>query len=166
MTRRKHRVFLLLLCLAAFTVSLFSQDAKMVTVRMLDSRTGKLIATSNFLVRINHLAVQHGDWVHKNEDGTGALALPADSDELSIHATYESATLIYANCDGDKDRGTSDHASKPEHWYSVATILSSGVVAPNDCVGKKVPERLQVVARPGEFVFFVRELNTAERFRD
>jgi hypothetical protein len=39
-------------------------------------------------------------------------------------------------------------------------------VAPNDCVGKKVPERLQVVAKPGEFVFFVRPQNAREQMRD
>ena len=166
MTRRMNRVFLLVLCLAAFCFHLSAQSEKTVTIRMLDSRTGMLIASSNFLVRVNHLEDVHGDWVHKNEDGTGALPLPADADVVSIHATYESATLIYANCDADKDRGSSDHAAKPDHWYSVATILSSGVVAINDCIGKKVSEKLQVVAKPGEFVFFVRPLNTAERFRD
>ena len=166
MTRRTHRVFLLALLLAAFSVALSAQNEKTITIRMLDSRTGLLIASSNFLVRVNHLEAVHGNWVTKNEDGTGALSLPPDSDVVSIHATYESATLIYANCDADKDRGTSDHASKPDHWYSVAAILSSGVVATNNCIGKKVPEKLQMVAKPGEFVFFVRELNTAERFKD
>jgi len=160
-----YGVFLFLIFVATCS-SLSAQNEKTITVRMLDSRTGLLIASSNFLVRVNHLETVHGDWVHKNEDGTGALTVPPDADEISIHATYESATLIYANCDADKDHGSSDHAAKPDHWYSIASILTSGVVAPNDCVGKKVPERLQVVAKPGEFVFFVRQLNTAERFRD
>ena len=166
MTRHTHRVFSLLLSLVCLCGMASAQSEKTVTVRMLDSRTGMLIASSNYLVRVNHLELVHGDWVRKNEDGSGVLTLPADADVLSIHATYESATLIYANCDADKDRGSSDHAAKPDHWYSVATILSAGVVATNDCIGKKVPERLQVVAKPGEFVFFVRTLNTVERFRD
>jgi hypothetical protein len=50
-----------------------------------------------------------------------------------------------------------------DHWYSVADILSSGTVAPNNCIGKKVPDKLQVVAEPGQFVFFVRKLNPKEQ---
>jgi hypothetical protein len=161
-------VFLLCLCLAASacfgTVS--AQTEKTIIVRMIDSRTGILIASSNYLVRINHLKEEHGDWIVKNEDGSGKLTLPADAEEISIHATYDSATMIYANCDAEKDHGSSEKAASQEHWYPVATILASGVVAPNGCVGKKVPEKLQVVAKPGEFVFFVRPLNPRERFLD
>jgi hypothetical protein len=164
--QRRNRVTLILLSLAGCCGFLSAQTAKTITIRMLDSRTGLLIASSNYLIRINHQQTQHGDWVQKNEDGTGNLSLPADADVVSIHATYESATLIYANCDADKDHGSAEHAPLPDHWYSIATILASGVVAPNDCVGKKVPEKLQVVAKPGEFVFFVRPLKSMERFKD
>jgi hypothetical protein len=166
MIQRIHRVFFLFVCLAASGGSLNAQTEKTITIRMLDSKSGLLIASSHFLVRINHQEAAHGDWVHQNEDGTGKLTLPADADVISIHATYESATLIYANCDADKDRGSAEHAASSDHWYSVAAILESGVVAPNGCVGKKVPEKLQVVANPGEYVFFVRPLNSVERFRE
>jgi hypothetical protein len=37
-------------------------------------------------------------------------------------------------------------------------------VAPNNCVGKKIPEKLQVVAKPGEYVFFVRPMSSREHF--
>jgi hypothetical protein len=166
MVKRNFRVFLFFTCLAASCVSVYGQSEKTITVRMLDSKTGLLIASSNFLVRINHQEAAHGDWVRQNEDGTGKLTVPADVDVISIHATYESATLVYANCDADKDRGSAEHAASPDRWYSIATILASGIVAPNGCVGKKVPEKLQVVAKPGEFVFFVRPLNSVERFRE
>lgn len=166
MVKRIHCVFLFFACLAAFCGSAYGQSEKTITIRMLDSKTGLLIASSNFLVRINHQEAAHGDWVHQNEDGSGNLTLPADADVISIHATYDSATLIYANCDADKDHGSAEHAASPDRWYSIATILASGVVAPNGCIGKKVPEKLQVVAKPGEFVFFVRPLNSAERFRE
>jgi len=155
-----------MVCLGVYCGSVCAQTGQTVTVRMLDSKTGLLIATSNFLVRINHQEEQHGDWVRQNEDGTGSLALPARAEVVSIHATYESATLVYANCDAEKDRGSAERAASLDHWYAVADILASGVVAPNGCVGKKVPERLQVVAKPGEFVFFVRPLNSMERFRE
>jgi hypothetical protein len=166
MARRRHCIFLLLVCLVALCGSLCAQTEKTITVRMLDSRTGLLISTSHFLVRVNHLETVHGDWVQQNEDGTGKLTLPADADVFSIHATYDSATLVYANCDADKDRGSAEHAASPDRWYAVASVLASGIVAPNGCVGKKVPEKLQVIAKPGEFVFFVRPLNSVERFRD
>jgi hypothetical protein len=166
MVVRLHRVFSIVLCLAAFCLSICAQTEKTVTVRMLDSRTGLLIASSNYLVRINHLQEDHGNWIVKNEDGSGNLTLPADAELVSVHATYESAMLIYANCDADKDRGSAEHAPSQDRWYPVATILSSGIVAPNSCIGKKVPEKLQVIAKPGEFVFFVRPLNPREKFQE
>ena len=158
--------FLLCVCVAALCGSASAQDQKTVTLRMIDSRSGLLIASSNYLIRINHEKTEHGDWVLKNEDGTGNLTLPANADLLAVHATYDAATHIYANCDADKDHGSADHAPSPDRWYSIATILASGVVAPNNCIGKKVPEKLQVIAKPGEFVFFVRELNSMEKFRE
>jgi hypothetical protein len=164
MLLKSQRVFVIAVCLAAFCLSICAQTEKTIIVRMLDSRTGLLIASSNYLVRIDHQPQDHGNWIAKNEDGSGNLTLPADVEVVSIHATYESAMLIYANCDADKDRGSAEHAPSQDRWYPVASILSSGIVAPNNCIGKKVPEKLQVVAKPGEFVFFVRPLNSREKF--
>jgi hypothetical protein len=151
---------------AALCVGVDAQAPQAITVRMLDSKTGVLISTTNFLVRVDHGKEPHGDWIQKNEDGTGSLTLPAGTQVISIHATYDSATQTYSNCDVDKDRASADHAAKTERWYAVEAILTSGVVAPNDCAGKKVPERLQVVAKPGEFVFFVRPESSMEKMRD
>lgn len=155
-----------LACLIVLSPSLQAQTEKTIAVRMLDGKTGILIATSSFLVRVNHQETEHGDWIHQNEDGTGKLTLPADAQELSIHATYEHAMLTYVNCDADKDRGSSEHAAGVDRWYAVEKILSSGVVAPNNCAGKKIPDKLQVVASPGEFVFFVRPMNSMEKMRE
>jgi hypothetical protein len=166
MARRTHRLVLILGCAIALCGAAPAQTNKTITVRMVDSRTGLLIASNSFLVRMNHLEAVHGDWVRSNEDGTGNLTLPGDATVISIHATYDGATAVYVNCDANKDRGSSDHAANPDRWYEVAAILTSGLVAPNDCVGKKVPEKLQVVARPGEFVFFVRTMNSMERFKE
>jgi hypothetical protein len=163
MTRKSYGALFLLVCSAVFCVSLAAQATKTITIRMLDSRTGKLIATSDYLVRINHEKTVHGDWVVQNENGSGKLTLPADATEVMIRATYDLATLTYVNCDTNKDRGSSERAASLDHWYSVADILKLGVVAPNGCVGKKVPDKLQVVANPGEFVFFVRKPNAMEQ---
>lgn len=164
MVARSRGVFLLLVLLAAVSAPASAETEQTITIRMLDTRTGLLIASSNYLVRVNHQTEEHGNWVKKNEDGSGSLTLPAEADVLTVHATYESATLTYVNCDSDKDRGSADHAPFPVHWYPVAAILSTGVVAPNNCVGKKIPEKLQVVAKPGEYVFFVRPMNWREHF--
>jgi hypothetical protein len=161
-----RRFFFLFVCLVALYGSILAQTPKTITVRMVDTRSGVVIATSNYLVRVNHQETEHGDWITKNEDGTGKLILPPEAEVLSIHATYEAATRIYVNCDSDKEHGSAEHAAAPDHWYPVADILTTGVVAPNQCVGKKVPEKLQVVARPGEFVFFVRPRNPREQFSD
>jgi len=138
-----------LACLIVLSPSLQAQTEKTIAVRMLDGKTGILIATSSFLVRVNHQETEH-----------------ADAQELSIHATYEHAMLTYVNCDADKDRGSSEHAAGVDRWYAVEKILSSGVVAPNNCAGKKIPDKLQVVASPGEFVFFVRPMNSMEKMRE
>jgi hypothetical protein len=53
-----------------------------------------------------------------------------------------------------------------DRWYKISDILTLGVVAPNGCGGKKVADKLQVIAKPGEFVFFVRKLNAREQFLD
>jgi hypothetical protein len=151
------------LCAAVRTQA---QQPQTITVRMLDSRTGLLIASKYFLVRADHNPEQHGDWITKNEDGTGKLTVSPEVTVISIHATYEYATNTYDNCDVIKDHRTASHGDKPERWYSIEEILNSGVVAPNDCAGKKVPEKLQVIAKPGEFVFFVRPESSMEKLRD
>ena len=164
MTRRTHRALFLLWWIAAICGPLRAQTGKTVTIRMLDSKTGILIASSDYLVRINHQETAHGNWVVKNEDGSGKLNLPGDATVLSVRATYDSNTVMYVNCDAAKDAGSSDRAPGLDHWYKVSDIAESGVVAPNGCAGKKIPDRLQVVAKPGEFVFFVRKLNAREQF--
>jgi hypothetical protein len=166
MVERFGYLLLLIVSLATFRGALLAQAPQTVTVRMIDSHSGILIASNHYLVRVNHLQDDHGDWIRKNEDGSGVLTLPAGATDLSIRATYGYATDYYLNCDTARDRGSAEHAPKLDHWYAVDKILSDGIVAPNNCVGKKVPDRLQVVAKPGEFVFFVRELKPLENFSE
>ena len=161
-----RRLLLLTVCLPTLCASQPAQNEKSLTLRMLDGKTGMLIATSSFLVRINHEDDVHGGWVKQNEDGTGKLTLPPSAVMFSIHATYESAMSTYVNCDADKELPSADHATGVDRWYSVELILTSGVAAPNNCAGNKIPERLQVVAKPGEFVFFVRRQNAREQMRE
>jgi hypothetical protein len=146
-------------------VSAPSKDApRVITLRMIDGHSGRPIATNDFIVRINHQNVPHNNWIEENEDGTARVTLPAEAETISIHATYDGTIQTYVNCDSSRARTLGSQSTPLEHWYSVADILSSGTVAPNNCIGKKVPDKLQVVAEPGQFVFFVRKLNPKEQF--
>ena len=166
MARRTHRVLCLLLCMAAFCGVLWAQTGKTITLRMIDGKSGKLIATTDFLVRIDHQETIHANWVTLNDDGTGKLTLPGDASLLSIRASYDSSTSLFVNCDSNNDYKATNQGYVLDRWYSVSDILAKGVVAPNDCIGKKVPEKLQLFAKPGEFVFFVRRMNAREEYRD
>jgi hypothetical protein len=152
--------------MAALSGLLCAQTQKTITLRMMDGKTGRLIATSNFLVRIDHQETDHANWATMNEDGTGKLIVPGNASLLSIHASYDGSTSLYVNCDANKDTKGRNPGPILDRWYSVSEILANGIVAPNDCVGKKVPEKLQLFAKPGEFVFFVRRMSSMEQFRD
>jgi hypothetical protein len=132
-----------------------AQTGKTITIRILEGKTARPIAVSNFLVRINHQKTLHGDWVRLNENGSGKLTVPGDADVVSIHATYDSSMQMYVNCDSMQEK-----RNPQEQWYAVSTILASGVVAPNGC------SRMTETAQPGEFVFFVRKQSWREQMRE
>ena len=182
MFRRVFSLFPLLLCMAAVGGSARAQSEKTITIRMLDAKTGLPIESSSFLVQINHQKTVHPDWVQQSEDKTEksqdedntgtprnkkskktppvedksvTLKLPADATAVLIHATYDSALRTYINCDAAKDK-----PAPVDHWYAVSDILATGVVAPNEC-GKS-----KATAKPGEFVFYVRQLNWMEQWKD
>jgi hypothetical protein len=122
---------------------------------MMDAKTGSLIPTSGFLIRIDHQEEQHGNWVKQNEDGSGKLTLPANALIVAVDGKYNSDTMLYVNCDSVRD--------KPEpvvHWYTLSDILATGVAAPNEC------SKHTAVAKPGEFVFYVRQRNWREQYKD
>jgi hypothetical protein len=132
-----------------------AQTAITITVRMLDGRTGKLVATTGFMVRVNHEETVNANWVVQNEDGTGTLTVPQAASVLTIQGTYDSSTEVYINCDA-----ASGKANTIDHWYTVSDILATGVVAPNGC-GKQ-----KAAAKPGEFVFYVRRQNWRELMKE
>jgi hypothetical protein len=144
-----------------FPGSLLAQTGKTITLRMLEAKTGRLIATSHFLVRLDHEKTVHADWVVQNEDGTGKLTVPRGASVLSIQATYDSAMRIFVNCDSDIGE-----AEPSVRWYAFSEILTTGIVAANRCGTPKAVARLRIVPRPGEFVFFVRKQNVWEEARE
>lgn len=153
---------LLLVSMAAVCGCLYAQMGsaeawKTVTVRVLDSRTGEPVSPDMLMVRINERAANHSNWVRQNDDGSAQVRLPADAKVLSVQATYDNSTEIYINCDAAVEKNTST-----KHWYGVPEILASGVVAPNECKQRKHALPPKADAKPGEFVFFVRQRKSRE----
>jgi len=161
MARRTYCGILLLIWIAAFCGSLQAQSGNAITLRLLDGKTGKLVTATGILVRANHQKIDHGEWTKVNEDGTVALSVPQDASVILVHATYQNSTVYYINCDGPKEMST-----PAELWYSVSDIMTNGLVAGNGCVKPKDADKLKVVAKPGEFVLFVRQMNWRERSQD
>jgi hypothetical protein len=149
------RTFVRLLCVASLSAILHAQSPNTISVRLLDGKTGLPVKASNYLVRVDHHDTVHNEWVKINDDGTVIVTLPADAKEFSVKATYDMSMETYINCDAAKQ-------AKRERniWYPVSIILKSGVVAPNEC-GKT-----DFVAKPGEFIFFVRKRNLRDRPED
>ncbi len=144
-----------LACVAAFCACLHAQTGKTISIRLLDGKTGLPVRASNFLVRIDHHETIHPEWVRINDDGTVIVTLPADAKEFSIKATYDMSMETYVNCDAAKENDRERNI-----WYPVSIILKAGVVAPDEC-GKT-----DFIAKPGEFIFFVRKRDWRDRPED
>ena len=142
----------------SFCGMLYGQADRGITIKMLDSKTGKPITTSEFQVWLGdsvtsaHTSGVSPRWVKPSNDGLGKLSLPTGATVLTVHAQCGAAKWGYVNCDRLKDRGPFE-----EHWYSISDILTSGVTAPNFC------SKQTAVAKPGEFVFFVRPMSFVEK---
>jgi hypothetical protein len=134
------------LAFVALCAALPAQTSNTISVRLLDGRTGLPVKASNFVVRVDHHDTDHPDWVTVNDDGTVLVTIPADAKEISLKATYGMGMDTYINCDAAKE---SD--KERNMWYSIATILSTGIVAPDECALTKYKPK------PGEFTFFVRK---------
>ncbi|HUN83700.1 MAG TPA: hypothetical protein VMU48_04940 [Terracidiphilus sp.] len=135
-----------------------AQAAKTIRLRLLDGRTGRIITDAGILVGANHDSTPHGEWVKSNEDGTTTITLPQSATVLQVHATYEDATQYYVNCDGPPVLDT-----PAELWYSVSDVMTKGLVAADGCVKPKELEKLDITAKPGELVIFVRKVSWHDR---
>lgn len=161
MFRRISTLFLLLVSLAAVSVFAAAETTKTITLRMIDAKTGQLIKTSNYLVQTDHQDTVHADWVEQNKDGTGTLKVPTSAKLLIVHASYDDAMHLYINCDSALEK-----KDPVDHWYEISEILSTGIVAPNGCVKPKVAAKEKQTAKPGEFIFYVRQKNMLETWQD
>jgi len=152
MSQRTNKRFLPLL-MVALCGTVYAQAADTITIRILDSKTAKPLEPSGYLVNGNHTSTIQIEWVKVNEDGTGALNVPAGVSVVSIHGSYDQATEVYVNCDGEEQK---DKIGKI--WYSVSDILTKGVVTGNGCAKPKDLAKIKPPdPKPGEIVFFVRK---------
>lgn len=122
------------------------QTAQTISIRMLDGKTGLPVKASNYLVRVDHHDTYHPDWVSINDDGTVIVTLPSDAKEISLKATYGMGMDMFVNCDAAKESDKERNI-----WYSIATIMTTGIVAPDEC------DKTAFKPKPGEFTFFVRK---------
>jgi hypothetical protein len=143
-----------------------AQAQRTITIRMIDSANGRQISTTDFLVQINHEKSEHANWVQQKEsDGPVEVAVPPEATEIQIRGKYDNSMSLYVNCDTELERKAARGGEVPDHWYSVADILAKGIVAPDACKSKETGKQ-DYIAKPGEFVFFVRKHNWKEAGQD
>jgi hypothetical protein len=142
----------ILFWMTTFCGAVHAQADRTIKIRMVDSKTGRTITTSEFQVWMNHTLGT--TWVRPNGDGLGEIALPPEANVIAVRA-QDAGSWFYMNCDDVKGR-----ASGSGRWYPVLDILATGIAAPNRCNSRKV------VANPGEFVFFVRPATFWEKMHE
>ncbi|HUB29271.1 MAG TPA: hypothetical protein VL967_06220 [Terracidiphilus sp.] len=143
---------------ACFVALLPAQDAKVITLRILDGKTGQAVTPSNVQVLFNHQSEAHGSWVDQKDDGTIEVKMPPDAKSIAVRATYENSIEYYINCDVARQRDTQSVS-----WYPVADVLASGLAIPNECANAKAAEKIKVTTKPGELVLFVRKRGWREQ---
>jgi hypothetical protein len=132
-----------------------------ITIRMFEARTATAIIPNNLLVRVDHQDEVRNQTLHIDDLGVGTVTLPADATVLSVQGTYNDGMEIFLNCDAGMEKNAS-----AIHWYSVATIVSTGVIAPNECFKGKFERNPRVPLKPGEFDFFVRKISVKDQLLD
>ena len=141
--------------IAAICTASSAQTNRTIKIRMLNSKTGQPITTSEIEVRIRTSSSSAGAtgvapiYVRPKEE---KAVFPISVSDIRVYA--RDGVWGYVNCDSVKDR------SLTEHWYSISEIIASGIAAPNRC------NKRTVNAQPGEFVFFVRPMTSWEKFRE
>ena len=151
---------LLALCwISLACASCRAQADHTITILMLDSQSGKPIGTSELQIWTGEslASAKTGGisphYIKPSPNGTAEETFRPGANVFTVHAQYGPAGWGYVNCDRVKDRGTFR-----EHWYSIAEALLSGIAAPNLC------SKQRAVAKPGQFVFFVRPMGFWEKF--
>jgi hypothetical protein len=135
-----------------------SSSGAVITIRMFDGRTAHAIMPSNLLVRLDHNDDIHSETLHLDDQGIGTVTVPADAKFLSVQGTYSNGMEIFINCDAGMEKNLN-----ALHWYAIADILSTGLIAPNECYKGKYERDPRVPLKPGEFDFFVRKISVKDQ---
>jgi hypothetical protein len=138
-----------------------AQSGTTITIRMFDGRTAGALIPSNLLIRLDHNDDIHSETLHIDDQGVGTATVPAGSTFLSVQGTYNDGMEIYINCDAGMEKNLG-----ALHWYPIAQILSTGVIAPNECFKGKYERNPRVPLKPGEFDFFVRKTSVKDQLVD
>ncbi|MGA7343226.1 MAG: hypothetical protein WBE72_12825 [Terracidiphilus sp.] len=147
-----------LACLAAPAGFLHAQAGTAITIRMFDARTARALIPNNLLVRVDHQDDIHSETLRIDDQGVGTVTVPAGATVLSVQGTYNDGMEIYINCDAGMEKNLN-----ALHWYSIAAVVSTGVIAPNECYRGKYERDPRIPLKPGEFDFFVRKTNVRDQ---
>jgi hypothetical protein len=137
----------LLICF--FTALSLKAEDRTIAIRMLSSKTGKPITSTELQIFHSPLVGSSGIWIKPDTTGEFHFSAPASLTDMRVYAVYGKASWSYIGCDIHKGNVPT---------YAISQILRDGVVAANYCSRKKA------TAVPGEFVFFVREMTFLEKF--
>ena len=154
--RKIGGLFLVVLGVAGVCGAMYAQaDARVITIRLMDSQTGKPIVPipgdNGISITVNENSANPRLTARVNPQGVWQVVVPADVSKVQFDTPAGPDGFGYVFCDGSKFRPSSPPV------YSVADILSTGVEPNNHC-SKRFAQ-----AKPGEIIFFVRRPNWHER---
>jgi hypothetical protein len=154
--RKIGGLFLVVVGVAGVCGATYAQaDARVITIRLLDSQTGQAIVPipgdNGISITVNENSANPRLTAHANPQGLWQVTVPADVTKVQFDTPAGPDGFGYVFCDGSKFRPSSLPV------YLVADILSTGVEPNNHC-SKRFAQ-----AKPGEIIFFVRRPNWHER---
>lgn len=132
-------------------------------VRVLDGRTGKSLSGMK-LTFVDYHTDRDGD-TYADLNGRMIVKTSADGDSYIANADAHGVLVfsdlgngVWTLCTRQKLYDRHAPTVGNEHLYRVSTIVSSGLVATNNC------GRRTATAKPGELVIFIRPATWWERF--
>jgi len=143
--------------MVSLTHPAWAQDGRTISIRIFDGKSAQPLVPSNLIVRIDHHDEIRNETLHIDSDGVGTVTVPDNAMVLSVQGTYDNGMELYFNCDAGMEKN-----AEAIHWYSIADILSTGVIAPNECYKGKYERNPRVPLKPGEFDFFVRKIGVRD----
>jgi hypothetical protein len=152
-----------LILFAVAPIGLLAQQVTTIHVRVLDGRTGKNLSGMNLAFVDYHTdpdARPHVDLngrmiVKTSANGDSYIANP-DAQGVLVFSGLGSG--VWTPCTRQKFYDSDTRTYGSEHLYAVSTIVTSGLVAKNNC------SRRTATATPGELVLFVRPATWWEKF--